>query len=262
VKLPFKEATRLLVARYFAKKLARRSRELPPFSGPLLVIAPHPDDETLGCGGLIARQLRARAPVHVVFITNGEASHRGHPTMTAEEVARSRRAEALAALEVLGATDAVAVCTFLAAPDGKLDRLSAAESDAVLAALREKITRLQPQFICAPYQHGGSSEHTAVFSLVESACRTATDTVLLEYPVWAWWNAVRFRPQLRPAATNFRLVLGELRTVKRAALACHRSQTEPAPPWPDPGLPPSLVAACTGPNEFYFRTTRPIGKVD
>jgi N-acetylglucosamine malate deacetylase 1 len=260
--MPFKEAIRLMVARYFATKLARCSRALPAFSGSLLVIAPHPDDETLGCGGLIARQLRARAPVHVVFITNGEASHRGHPTMSADEIARSRRAEALAALEVLGATDAAAICTFLGAPDGKLDRLSAAENDAAQAALGEKITRLRPQFICVPYQHGGSSEHTAVFSLAESACRTATDTVLLEYPVWAWWNAFRLRPQLRPAATNFRLVLGELRTVKRAALACHRSQTEPTPPWADAGLPPSLAAACTGPNEFYFQNSGPIGSRD
>jgi N-acetylglucosamine malate deacetylase 1 len=254
VKMPFKEAIRLVVSRYFAKALARRSRDLAAFSGPLLVIAPHPDDETLGCGGLIARQLRAGSPVHVVFITNGEASHCGHPMITTQEVARTRRAEALAALGVLGATDAATICTFLGAPDGKLDRLSPADSGGVQNALQELITRLRPQFICVPYRHGGSSEHSAVFSITESACRAWADAVLLEYPVWAWWRASRLRPQLHPSAVNFRLALGALRDVKRTALACHRSQTEPMPPWREPGLPPSLAAACTGPNEFYFQS--------
>jgi LmbE family N-acetylglucosaminyl deacetylase len=254
-----KEAIRRIVARSFATLLASRSRVLPTFPGPLLVIAPHPDDETLGCGGLIARQLRARAPVHVVFVTNGEASHRNHPTLPSTAVGELRRAEALAALGKLGAMDPVAISTFLAAPDGELDRLSAEEKRRVSEALQRAIAGIGPDYVCVPYRHGGSSEHSAVFALAETMCAESRDAGLLEYPVWAWWNAFRLRPQLARGAQNFRLPLGDLRAVKQAALACHRSQLEPTPPWQEAMLPRSLAVACCGPNEFYFQRASPVG---
>lgn len=254
-----KEAIRRTVARSFATLLASRSRVLPVFSGPLLVVAPHPDDETLGCGGLIARQLQAGAPVHVVFVTDGEASHGNHPILTPAAVGERRRAEALAALGKLGAADPLAISTFLTAPDGALNRLSSAETRRVVEALQRTVAAIRPDYMCVPYRHGGSSEHSAVFALTETVYAESRDAVLLEYPVWAWWNAFRLRPQLARGAQNFRLPLGDLRAVKQAALACHRSQVEPTPPWREVLLPRSLAVACCGPNEFYFQNTRTVG---
>src|SRR5690349_14548383 len=48
---------------------------------PTVVIAPHQDDETLACGGVIARKRSEGLPVHVIFITDGSASHPGHPRL-------------------------------------------------------------------------------------------------------------------------------------------------------------------------------------
>ena len=66
--------------------------------GPVLVIAPHPDDEVLGVGGTMARLSDAGAEVHVAIVTTGRA-----PRFAAEQVAQVR-AEAAAAHAVLGVT--------------------------------------------------------------------------------------------------------------------------------------------------------------
>src|SRR6476646_4617280 len=67
-----------------------------------LIVAPHQDDETLGCGGLIALKREQGIPVQVVFITDGAASHTWHPRFKAGEIAPIRKQEALTALAILG----------------------------------------------------------------------------------------------------------------------------------------------------------------
>ena len=67
-----------------------------------LVIAPHQDDETLGGGGLLRRKRLAGAPVWIAYITDGGASHRGHPTLTPAALAALRQDEARQAMHLLG----------------------------------------------------------------------------------------------------------------------------------------------------------------
>ena len=83
--------------------------------GGVLVLAPHPDDESLGCGGLIAAALAAGRRLGVVFLSDGAASHPGHP---AAALRAMREAEARAALTRLGAPDGAA--RFLGLPDSRV----------------------------------------------------------------------------------------------------------------------------------------------
>lgn len=248
-----KEAARRSIAAGFAFLLRMRSRQAGPIGGPILVVAPHPDDETLGCGGLIARQAAAGAPVSVLFLTDGEASHPEHPRLTPAEVGQQRRAEALAALGALGVRDPEGAAVFAHAPDGALDRLDVAARQAVLEAIAAAVRRVRPTVVCAPFRGGGSSEHRAACELVIAAARGG-GRELWEYPIWAWWNAFRLRPRLAARGNNVRLRIAAWREAKRRALACHRSQVEPTPPWTEPRLPGILRAACCGPDEFYFRS--------
>ena len=249
-----KEIARLLCARAFAVALRARSRTCDPASGPILVVAPHPDDETLGCGSMIAAHAKVRQPVQVIFLTDGEGSHPAHPAISPAQLAHTRRAEALAALAALGLPDPAHATTFLRLPDGGLDRLSPAAAQAAVTALVDLIRLHRPGVIFTPYVLGGSTEHTAANRLTVTACTLAPGAVLLEYPVWAWWNAFRLRPRLRPGAGNLRMALGPHREAKLRALACHRTQTEPTSPWTEPVLPPALVLACGGSHEFFFRS--------
>lgn len=252
MKCSMKDRTRLALGRAFALALRIHSRPYKP-EGPVVVVAPHPDDETLGCGGLVAHLARSGASVRTIFLTDGEASHPAHPLLSPPELARRRKDETLAALAVLGIKEPQNSAVFLGAPDGQLDRLLTADRRRVVDAVTAQIQTLKPKVVLAPYRLGGSTEHTAANSLVRAALATAGGGHLLEYPVWAWWNPLRLRAQLRLSADNLRLPLDRaLWESKRRALACHRTQILPTPPWPEPVLPAAIISACMSRQEFYF----------
>jgi N-acetylglucosamine malate deacetylase 1 len=252
MKSSMKDLARLALGHVFALALRAHSQVYRP-EGPVIVVAPHPDDETLGCGGLVACLARSGASVHTMFLSDGEASHPAHPLLSPPELARRRKDEALAALAVLGINEPQNSAVFLGATDGQLDRLSTAERGRVVDAMTSQIQTLKPTVVLAPYRFGGSTEHTAANSLVRAALATAGGGHLLEYPVWAWWNPLRLRTQLRFSADNLRLPLDRaLWESKRRALACHRTQILATPPWPEPVLPAAIIRACMGRQEFYF----------
>jgi LmbE family N-acetylglucosaminyl deacetylase len=132
-----------------------RSRQPPPqaFTVPagirLLVVAPHPDDETLGAGGLIQRVHATGGTVKVVYLTDGEGYPEGVQvedhveSPTADDYrgyGKRRRHEALAALRTLGLDSSSA--TFLRFPDGGLCQLMRRYWSEKRAAYRSPYTRL------------------------------------------------------------------------------------------------------------------------
>ena len=243
-----KNLARRLLGLLVAFRLRRCSRPFVLADGPSLVLAPHADDETLGCGGLLALRSERGAPSEVIFISDSAGSPEGSP---APGQAGRRRHEALAALQVLG-VEANRV-HFLAAPDGRLDRLAPAEAARVHTELVGLLQRIQPADVFIPYLGGGSSEHDGVVRLARTAvAAAAAHCRVWEYPVWAWWDARRLASQLSHPDQNFHLPLGSARARKAAALACHASQVQPDPATGEPPLPPGLAALCLGQSEFYF----------
>src|SRR3954462_9413799 len=115
-----KELVRKALVHAFGRALSLCSRPLRPLKGSIMIVAPHPDDETLGCGGVIARHAATGGRVHIVFLTNGEASHPGHPTVSPQQLAKQRPDDAIGALSVLTAGSPPASVRFLGFPDGRL----------------------------------------------------------------------------------------------------------------------------------------------
>ena len=154
---------------------------------PCIIFAPHQDDETLGCGGLIARKRNEGLPVHVIFITDGSASHTGHPFVSTGEVGNIRLREALAALAILGVESGA--IHFLDEADGTLKNLSAERQAGLVAGLAGLIAEIHPGEIFLPCSPDGSSEHDAAFAFIGTAlARTGCRPDVWQYPVWSWWN--------------------------------------------------------------------------
>ncbi|HWA28483.1 MAG TPA: PIG-L family deacetylase [Lacunisphaera sp.] len=217
-----------------------------------VVIAPHQDDEALGCGGIIARKRNEGVPVHVIFITDGSASHPGHSRVTAEELALLRRTEAMRALACLG-VERTAV-HFLEEPDGTLNVISPGRREALVSRLAGLLASLGPAEVFLPCQPDGSSEHDATFDFViDAILRCGVRPDIWEYPVWSWWNpGLLLRRWLRSKDCR-RLPLEDYHQGKHQAIGCYASQIQPLAPDSLPALPPELVAIFHQDTEFFFR---------
>lgn len=141
----------------------------------VLVVAAHPDDETLGAGGLIHAAAAAGATVRIVIASAGAASHPRSPTHTPERLARVRRAEAEHAAAALGAPS-VAV---LDLPDGALG-----DHVPTLAAVLSA-TCPNPDLIVAPWVEDGHPDHAAASRAAELVAQ-ASGAPLWQYPIWLW----------------------------------------------------------------------------
>jgi LmbE family N-acetylglucosaminyl deacetylase len=221
-----------------------------------VVIAPHQDDESLGCGGIIARKRNEGVPVHVIFITDGAASHPRHPRLGAAELAVLRRREAMQALACLG-VERTAV-HFLEEPDGTLHVITPERRAALVARLTGLLATLCPVEIFLPCQRDGSSEHDATFTFViDAILRSGLRPDVWEYPVWSWWNPGLLLRRWLKAKDCRRLPLEDYYQGKQQAIGCYQSQVRPLAPDPRPALPPELVGLFQNDTEYFFRYDLP-----
>lgn len=206
---------------------------------PPLVVAPHPDDEVLGVGGLLAICRAAE----VMAVTDGEASHPDSTVHTPAQLAALRRDETTEALRRLGLTGTPV--RHLGQPDGGIDE------DAVTAAL---IARLTPGRWClATWRGDGHPDHEAVGRAAAAAC-AATGARLLEYPVWAWHWAEPGDDRV-PWARAHRIDLpAPARLAKEAAIQAFPSQIADLGPEPADAaiLPAHVLARFRRPFEVVF----------
>lgn len=189
----------------------------------VVVVAPHPDDEVLGVGGLLGGLCAAGLPVHLVAATDGEGSHPGSVALPREELVRRRRAETDQALALLGVRPRTVRCGL---PDSGL----AGHEDALDAVVAAELQSLAGTTWClATWRGDGHPDHEAAG---RAAARAAADSGarLLEFPVWAWhwaepgqasvpWERARRVPLPPPVAA-----------AKRAAAAVLTTQVEPLGP--------------------------------
>lgn len=177
-----------------------------------VVVVPHPDDETLLSGGLIARQSRRGVPVTIVAVTDGEAAY---PTWPSPGLARVRRNEQARALHMLDVPAGSIVRLHL--PDGNV-----AGHESELADVLIELSR-SDDLIVAPWIHDWHPDHEAC----GRAARVAIDArhaTLLGSLFWAYHHV---DPHAHPGLRVAKLHLTEPEANRRAnALNAHRSQIQ------------------------------------
>lgn len=208
----------------------------------LVVVSPHPDDEVLACGGLIAMHARRGGRVAVVAVTDGEASHRGDPRWPAARLAAARRDERERGLAQLGA--AHGTVTPLMLPDSAVT----ASRDSLERALHDV---LRPtDCVVSTWRLDGHPDHEATGASAARVC-TEIGCRLIEAPVWMWhwswpsdarvpWHRLRALPL--SADTSAR---------KAAALAEHVTQLG-ARADDAPVLGPAILARAARTAEYFL----------
>lgn len=219
---------------------------------PAIVIAPHQDDETLACGGIIARKRNEGLPVHVVFVTDGAASHPHHERLDPPALARLRAGEAMAAIAFLG-VERNAV-HFLNEPDGTLKTIAPARREDLVLRLAALFRTIGPGEIFLPCNPDGSSEHDATFGFVTDAIlRSGQQPDIWQYPVWSWWNPFLLIRRWFATDDCRRLPVEDYLLAKQHAIECYRSQIMPLAPDTAAALPADLVTIFNSDIEYFFR---------
>jgi LmbE family N-acetylglucosaminyl deacetylase len=186
--------------------------------GGLIVLAPHPDDESLACGGLIAEACAKGRPTTIIVVSDGTGSHPRSRVYPRARLRALREAEARHAVSALGLPPRC--LKFLRLPDrsvpttGALAR--AAVNQIVTAA---KNTDASALFVS--WRHDPHCDHEAAYQLARAAQR-AFDVALYEYTVWG--AALKSSALVTPVNYGFRLPISAHRTRKRRAIAAHESQ--------------------------------------
>ena len=140
----------------------------------VLVLSPHPDDETIGCGGTLLRHVAAGNDVCVVFLTSGERG--GHGRSEAETI-HARESEARAAAKILGLND----LEFWHEPDGAL-RATARLTE----RLHKKLKTFRPHIVYLPHDREMHDDHRAAVRLLRKALALGAGRApdVLMFEVW------------------------------------------------------------------------------
>lgn len=154
----------------------------------VLVLSPHPDDETFGCGGTIRMLTERGVAVDVAFLTRGEMGVEGYspPAQVTREMAETRTREAESACQVLG----VRQTQFLNGQDTQLRA-----DPKQVAAVADVLTARPYQRVFCPWPHDAHADHGATFRLMREAVQRSGSTASFWlYEVWNPLPANTFVP--------------------------------------------------------------------
>lgn len=213
-----------------------------PIAGKILIIAPHPDDEVMGCGGLIQRLCEQGIPPHVVILTGGGQSHSACCHLSESVIKEERRSMASQLLRKLGLpADHLHLLDF---PDGSIS-----PSHEEMNTLQNLVAEIQPDAVFIPHQGEGWPDHLVCRELVEKMPVLGAASIY-EYCVWLWyynvWNLDWKRANL------LQMSKAEHAAKCRSVEAYTEKLAPCGKPWSGV-LPKLLIWACKWNKELYFR---------
>jgi LmbE family N-acetylglucosaminyl deacetylase len=192
----------------------------------ILFVAPHPDDESLGGGGLLQRAFAAQIPVRILFATNGDNNpwaqrfwERRWKIGSRERVrwGKRRQQEAISAITALGGPPECA--KFLDFPDQGITSLLMRGVPELFAVFADEIRRFRPSLLVIPTAFDAHPDHSALCVVISLALNSIKNPGIrvLEYLV--------HRPKVEIQRRSVRLGLssGEIER-KKSAIRCHETQ--------------------------------------
>lgn len=216
----------------------------------LVVVAPHPDDESLGCGGLISACRSANLPITIIIVSDGAGSHPNSQLFPPPRLSALRRLEAIEAARRLGV--ASSSMHFLELPDR---HVPANGPEMERAAGRIAALAGQADAMAVTWRHDPHCDHQASYALARAAADQVPGLTLWEYPVWGLTLGPA-RPLRGELPTGFRVLIEDYLPAKLRAIGAHLSQTTNLVADDPHGfrLTPSMLALFSSPCEIFIRS--------
>lgn len=216
-----------------------------------LIIAPHQDDETLGCGGIIALKCQNHVPVSVVFLADGHGSHKRYANIESREIIQMRKEEAITALVTLG-VDKSAI-HFLDFPDGSLFELYRTNHRDAIEKLVEIFIETEPEEVYVTFHGDVHKDHEAAYQLTRIAiAHTNIQVKLFQYPIWSMWYPWRASYRVNDFFHIYRVPVHAVLEIKKQALLAYRSQYLPPSSHEVPSTPLSFFQLFCTSHEVFF----------
>ena len=187
---------------------------------PFIVIAPHPDDESLACGGLIVNACWQEVGAKVVIVSDGAGSHPNSKTYPPERLTTLREAEARQAGAELGLRPGEMV--FLRLPDRFVPH-EGEEAERAINIIAGCVTEIGAGSLFVSWRHDPHCDHEASYRIAREVQRRIGKVKLFEYVVWG--HTLAPSTEADPIRGGFRISIDhEAMERKRRAIAAHRSQ--------------------------------------
>ncbi len=191
----------------------------------ILILAAHPDDEVLGCGGTIAKFTDSGSMVHVAFLSDGVFSRAREPADQHVDLT-ARRAAAQKACDILG----VKSVSFGDFPDNRMDTIPMLD---ITHAVEAHITKHRPEIVFTHHAGDVNIDHRRLHEAVVTACRPQFDhpvkTLLcFEVPSSTEWQLPGSAPAFAP---NWFVDISATLARKLAALEAYAEELRA---WPHP----------------------------
>lgn len=191
--------------------------------GRTLVVAPHPDDESLGCGGAIALLREAGAEVFVLVLSDGTLSHPNSKKFPPEKLRTLREAEIKNALEILGVEEKNV--EFFRYRDRAVPPENSDNFNEIIGRFGEYINLIKPETVLVPWRRDPHPDHRAAFQIADSAKRKFHGNLkIIEYPIWLWEIAETADAPREGEVAAWRLDIKNVKDKKRRAINEHKSQ--------------------------------------
>ncbi|KXV35330.1 LmbE family protein [Gluconobacter thailandicus] len=188
--------------------------------GTSLVLAPHPDDESLGCGGFIATAVAQGRPPIVVIVSDGSASHPGSRVWPPDRLARQRQEESIHAASLLGLSSDRLI--FMGLQDTKIPTEGAGFNSTV-DDLCSLLSHHGCENLLVAWRYDPHCDHEAVWFMGLALKALNPELRVLAYPVWG----LTLPPEMdipEDVPTGWRLNVQPCLRQKRQAIEAHRSQ--------------------------------------
>ncbi|MFC6789463.1 PIG-L deacetylase family protein [Methylobacterium komagatae] len=220
--------------------------------GGLVVVAPHPDDESLGCGGLIAAARAEGRDVRLVVVSDGCGSHTHSALYPPEKLRTLREDETRRAVAVLGMDPARV--TFLRLPDAHVPS-DGHRAEAAALAVAEAARACVASAVFVTWRHDPHCDHKAAAAIVGLARPRMPGVRTYEYPVWGW--TLPPETEVGGAPQGLRLDVSAFSAIKAKAVYAHESQTTDLIHDDPTGfrLEPAMIDRLCGPSERFVAIT-------
>ena len=211
---------------------------------PCVILAPHPDDETFGCGQMIAECCASKKEVYIIFLSDGAGSHQDCCDISSLALAKKRHNDALTAMKILGVPERNLY--FYDLPDGKLSDTVSSEYN----KLKVLITSFHCNMLFVPHPQEGWPDHLAGTRLGNELANSL-QLKLYYYCVWFYFS-MPFRKFGNVKWKNSYFSYSPTAYEKKCA-ACDIYLKNLAPCKPYAGkLPHELISAIISPKEIFF----------